>query len=71
MQVSEEDVRNRTLRFSVYDVDKRKVARHLLGHALVTLGGVDLSESTELIWRDLSEIAHVSKEYILHLLNGN
>lgn len=60
-QVSESDIRERTLRLSAYDVDKRKVARHLLGHALVTLSDVDiLSQGENVMWRDLDERAHVT-----------
>nr|XP_039272973.1 synaptotagmin-15-like isoform X1 [Styela clava] len=59
-QVSENDIRERTLRLSVYDVDKRKVARHLLGHALVSLSDVELLSQggDDMMWRDLDDRAH-------------
>ncbi|XP_023235770.1 synaptotagmin-15-like [Centruroides sculpturatus] len=54
-KVEESDLCNRTLRFSIYDVDKRKV-RHTLGHVMIPLDKVDLS-SNMLIWRDLESSA--------------
>ncbi|KAK7112262.1 synaptotagmin-15-like isoform X2 [Littorina saxatilis] len=50
-QVSEDDIKNRVLRFSVYDVDKRKV-RHSLGHVIVPLRDVDLGH-VDTYWSDL------------------
>ncbi|XP_022239955.1 synaptotagmin-15-like isoform X2 [Limulus polyphemus] len=49
--IKKEQVSEKTLRLSVYDVDKRKV-RHSLGHVHVPLGKLDL-QSNEIIWRDL------------------
>lgn len=54
-QVEESDLCNRTLRMSIYDVDKRKV-RHTLGHVIIPLDKIDL-ESNMLIWRDLESSA--------------
>ncbi|XP_071034552.1 synaptotagmin-15 isoform X2 [Parasteatoda tepidariorum] len=53
-KVSPEDLCNRTLKLSVYDVDKRKV-RHCLGHVIFPLTQ-DECMSGDVIWRDL-EIA--------------
>lgn len=53
-----EDLKSRKLRFSVYDVDRRRI-RHSLGHVVVPLDEVDL-DSTEVIWRDLEAGLHVS-----------
>ena len=39
------------LRFSVYDVDKRRV-RHSLGHVVVPLHDIDFTKK-EILWRDL------------------
>ncbi|CAG5124051.1 unnamed protein product, partial [Candidula unifasciata] len=50
-QVSAEDVKKRTLKFSVYDVDKRRV-RHCLGHVKVTLKSLDLAKG-EVMCSDL------------------
>lgn len=41
-EVAQEDIAGRVLRFSVYDVDKRRV-RHSLGHVMIPLRGVDLT----------------------------
>ncbi|KAK3091866.1 hypothetical protein FSP39_023231 [Pinctada imbricata] len=40
-QVDPDSIRSKTLRFSVYDVDKRRV-RHSLGHVLVNLADIDI-----------------------------
>lgn len=45
------------LRFSVYDVDRRRI-RHSLGHVVVPLDELDLG-SADVIWRDLEEGIHV------------
>lgn len=42
VQVTAEDIPRRALRFSVYDVDKRRV-RHSLGHAVINLRALDLT----------------------------
>nr|XP_002127842.1 synaptotagmin-15-like isoform X2 [Ciona intestinalis] len=57
-QVSEEELQKRSLRMSVYDVDKKRSTRHLLGHALVGLNDVDPIKVNEILWRDLDDIAH-------------
>lgn len=50
-QVTAEDVKKRVLRFSVYDVDKRRV-RHSLGHIMIHLKNVDLTKG-DVMWSDL------------------
>ncbi|XP_076458070.1 synaptotagmin-1-like [Babylonia areolata] len=50
-QVPAHQLKERTLRFSVYDVDKKKV-RHSLGHVMVPLGDVDLTQ-VDTHWADL------------------
>ena len=45
------ELTTRSLRFSVYDVDKRRV-RHSLGHVVVPLQEIDVQKS-EVLWRDL------------------
>ncbi|XP_071105939.1 synaptotagmin-15-like [Haliotis cracherodii] len=57
-QASPDDVYKRTLRFSVYDVDKRRV-RHSLGHVMVPLKDIDLTKS-EPLWSDLEPMAHAT-----------
>ena len=52
-----DDVKNRVLRFSVYDVDKRKV-RHSLGHVMVPLRDVDLGH-VDTYWSDLEPMSQV------------
>lgn len=49
--VSPEDLPKKTLKLSIYDVDKRKV-RHCLGHVLFPLTNDD-TMSGKVIWRDL------------------
>ncbi|KAK3690951.1 hypothetical protein RRG08_021646 [Elysia crispata] len=49
--VSQTEVIKRVLRFSVYDVDKRRV-RHSLGHVIVNLKDLDLSKG-DARWADL------------------
>lgn len=55
--VTADDVKNRVLRFSVYDVDKRKV-RHSLGHVMVPLRDVDLGH-VDTYWADLEPMTQV------------
>ncbi|XP_053393176.1 synaptotagmin-15-like [Mercenaria mercenaria] len=43
-EVNYGDIKNRSLRFSVYDVDRRRL-RHTLGHAIVPLQDVNISSS--------------------------
>lgn len=50
-QVTPLDLTTRSLRFSVYDVDKRRV-RHTLGHIVVPLQDTDVTKSA-ILWRDL------------------
>lgn len=50
-KVQPEELNSRCLRFSVYDLDKRKV-RHSLGHAIVSLAKLDVT-TNQVIWRDL------------------
>lgn len=54
-QVTADDIKRRTLRFSVYDVDRRKV-RHSLGHLMVPLRDVDLAH-VDTYWADLEPMA--------------
>ena len=51
MQISADDLRERVVRFSVYDVDKRRV-RHSLGHVLVPMKDLDLTKG-DAQWKDL------------------
>ncbi|XP_076823668.1 synaptotagmin-15-like isoform X2 [Clavelina lepadiformis] len=57
-QVSSSEIRKRTLRLSVFDTDKKKSTRSLLGHALISLNDIDPSKVNEVVWRDLDDIAH-------------
>ncbi|KAL8597441.1 hypothetical protein ACOMHN_050939 [Nucella lapillus] len=52
--VTADDVKTRVLRFSVYDVDKKKV-RHSLGHVMVPLRDVDLGH-VDTYWSDLESM---------------
>ena len=45
------ELTTRSLKFSVYDVDKRRV-RHSLCHVVVPLQEIDVQKS-EVLWRDL------------------
>ena len=66
-QVPSDDIESRTLRMSMYDVDKRRV-RHSLGHVLLHLHDVDLTKE-DLLWRDLepvSQVAECSKGLYAH-----
>lgn len=56
-----DEVGFRTLRFSVYEMDKRKV-RHALGHALVPLADVDITKDLSM-WRDLETNSQVRHSY--------
>lgn len=45
----------------MYDTDKRKTTKQLLGHALVSLADADLLAETDgLKWKDLDDKARVS-----------
>ncbi|XP_067128950.1 synaptotagmin-15-like [Centruroides vittatus] len=57
-QVKKDELTKRTLRISVYDVDKRRV-RHCLGHVIVTLSRVDLT-TNDVLWRDLESASQPS-----------
>lgn len=57
-EVPVDEVGFRTLRFSVYEMDKRKV-RHALGHALVPLADVDITKDLSM-WRDLETNSQIS-----------
>ncbi|PVD39613.1 hypothetical protein C0Q70_02249 [Pomacea canaliculata] len=57
-QVGANEVKSRVLRFSVYDVDKRKV-RHSLGHVMVPLKEVDFTHA-DTYWADLEPTAQTS-----------
>nr|XP_006813530.1 PREDICTED: synaptotagmin-15-like [Saccoglossus kowalevskii] len=50
-QVGSKDIHKRTLRLSVYDIDRRRV-RHALGHVLLNFDDVQLDKD-EIICRDL------------------
>ncbi|XP_048761609.2 synaptotagmin-15-like [Ostrea edulis] len=50
-QISPDHLKTRVLRFSVYDVDKRRI-RHSLGHILVPLQDIDLTRG-DVMYRDL------------------
>lgn len=53
-----EEIPHRTLRLSVYDVDKRKV-RHSLGHVMISLARTNLY-TNEVIWKDLETTSQQS-----------
>ncbi|XP_070544836.1 synaptotagmin-15-like [Ptychodera flava] len=57
-QVGPKDVRKRTLRMTVYDIDRRRV-RHAMGHVLVNLADVPLDKE-EIMWRDLDNETQAS-----------
>lgn len=57
-KIPEEELNSRCLRFSVYDMDKRKV-RHSLGHAIVSLPKLNVTTNS-VIWRDLE---HTSQHH--------
>ena len=52
------DIAKRTLKFSVYDVDKRRI-RHTLGHIMVKLRDLELNRM-ETYWADLEPMSQVS-----------
>jgi len=54
-KIAEAEVPARTLRMSVYDVDKRRV-RHCLGHVVLPLKEVDIW-NTDVQWRELDELS--------------
>lgn len=51
------EIASRTLRMSVYDVDKKRV-RHSLGHVIIPLGDLDLTRG-DIMWRDLEQLWQV------------
>lgn len=57
-EVSPEDIGESILRFSVYDVDKRRV-RHSLGHVLLALKDLDLTKG-DTVWKDLEQSHQIS-----------
>lgn len=57
-QIKKEELSKRTLRISVYDVDKRKI-RHCLGHVIVSLARVDVT-TNDVLWRDLESASQPS-----------
>ncbi|XP_060065394.1 synaptotagmin-15-like [Ylistrum balloti] len=57
-EVSTEDIGESILRFSVYDVDKRRV-RHSLGHVLLALRDTDLTKG-DTVWKDLEQSHQLS-----------
>ena len=59
IQVAAAELMSRTLRFSVYDVDKRRV-RHSLGHVFEPLEDADLT-GTETVWRELEPMSQVGQ----------
>ena len=66
--MSSSEIRKRTLRLSVFDTDKKKSTRSLLGHALISLNDIDPSKVNEVVWRDLDDIAHVGLKLKLFTL---
>ncbi|KAL4241077.1 calcium ion-regulated exocytosis of neurotransmitter [Mactra antiquata] len=50
------EIKQRSLRFTVYDVDKRRL-RHTLGHVIVSLRDIDLT-SSEVICREMETSLH-------------
>ncbi|XP_033743656.1 synaptotagmin-15-like isoform X2 [Pecten maximus] len=57
-EVSPNDIGDSILRFSVYDVDKRRV-RHSLGHVLLALRDMDLTKG-DTVWKDLEQSHQMS-----------
>ncbi|XP_012939836.1 synaptotagmin-15, partial [Aplysia californica] len=57
-QVSQDEVRSRVLRFSVYDVDKRRV-RHSLGHVMIQLKAIELTKG-DVMWSDLEPMVQAA-----------
>ncbi|XP_063445643.1 synaptotagmin-2-like [Mytilus trossulus] len=56
-QLSAVDIDKCTLRFSVYDVDRRRL-RHVLGHAFIPLCEIDKTKVVTM-WRDLEPNSHI------------
>nr|KAI8767093.1 synaptotagmin-9-like [Biomphalaria glabrata] len=56
--VGPEEIKKRVLRFSVYDVDRRRV-RHSLGHVMINLKGLDLTKG-DVMWSDLEPMAQAT-----------
>jgi len=54
------------LRFSVYDVDRRRV-RHSLGHVVVPVEDLDVG-SADMVYRDLEQGIHVSYADFVNIL---
>lgn len=59
-----EDVKKRVLRFSVYDVDKRRV-RHSLGHVMINLKNVDITKG-DVMWSDLEPMVQVNPVELIY-----
>ncbi|CAH1795271.1 unnamed protein product [Owenia fusiformis] len=57
-QVAADDVSKRTLRLSVYDLDKRRV-RHSLGHVVAPMSTLDITRD-DVVWRDLEPVKQTS-----------
>ncbi|XP_060561003.1 synaptotagmin-1-like, partial [Ruditapes philippinarum] len=55
-EVNQEDIGQRSLRFSVYDVDRRRL-RHTLGHVVVPLQDLNM-DSSDIICKDLEQEIH-------------
>lgn len=59
-KIEESEVRRRTLRLSLYDIDRRKV-RHCLGHVMLNLEKEPLT-SDKVIWMDLDNVPKKSSQ---------
>lgn len=57
-EVSSDKIQEKVLRFSVYDVDRRRI-RHSLGHVLVPLKDMDITKG-DVIWKDLEPHSQVA-----------
>lgn len=66
IQINTEEVANSSLRFSVYDVDRRRL-RHTLGHATVALRDINVN-SSEIVWRDLVQEINVSVFILVRMI---
>lgn len=66
-QVSNRNINDRVLKFTVYDVDRHK-KHQVIGHALYPLKDHDCEANERLVvWRDLErEVAEVSYFYYMH-----
>lgn len=60
-QVSSDKIQEKVLRFSVYDVDRRRI-RHSLGHVLVPLKDMDVTKG-DVIWKDLEPHSQVKRNH--------